>query len=92
MPNYSEMEHVFNALSNISKGWQQIKRCHSKDDQQTRNPIIPMLLNEPTSSITQTSLTTSIHHHNHTFGIAKKMSLELRINNVLWAFCGKSKR
>jgi hypothetical protein len=33
-----------------------------------------------------------IHHCNLTLGIARRMSLELQINNVLWALCGKSKR
>jgi hypothetical protein len=33
MPNYNEMEHVFDIMSNISQGWQQIKGYHSKDDQ-----------------------------------------------------------
>jgi hypothetical protein len=77
MPNYSEMEHAFNAISNISKGWQQIKGFHSKDNQQAKNMIIPMLLSDSISSIRQISHITSIHHCNFTYGIAKKMSLEL---------------
>jgi len=45
------MEHVFDIVDNISQGWQQIKSYHSKDDQQTRNVIIPVILSELTSSI-----------------------------------------
>jgi hypothetical protein len=51
MPNYDEMEHVFDIVNNISQGWQQIKGYHSKDDQSTRNVIIPTILSESTSSI-----------------------------------------
>lgn len=51
MPNYNEMEHVVDIVSNISQGWQQIKGYQSKDDQQARNVIIPMILSESTSSI-----------------------------------------
>jgi len=86
------MEHVFNAISKISKGWQQIKGCHSKDNQQARNVIIPMLPSESTSSIRYTSLVIGIHRRHLTLNIARKMSLELQINNVLWALCGKTKR
>jgi hypothetical protein len=61
MPNCNVMEHVFNAISNISRGWQQIKGCHSKDNQQAKNMIIPMLPSESTSSIHYTSLVIGIH-------------------------------
>ncbi len=62
MPNYSEMEHVFDAMNNILRGWQHIKSCHSKDDQQAWNVITPMIFSELTNSIKKTSLLISIHH------------------------------
>jgi len=48
MPNYNEMERAFDIVNNISQGWQQIKGYQSKDDQQTRNVIIPTILSEST--------------------------------------------
>ncbi len=62
MSNYIKMEHAFNAIGNIAKGWQQIKGCHWKDDQRARNVIIPMILSESTSSIHKTGLLIGIHH------------------------------
>jgi hypothetical protein len=62
MSNYTEMEHAFNAIGNIAKGWQQIKGCHWKDDQRARNVIIPMIISESTSSIHKTGLLIGIHH------------------------------
>ncbi len=56
MPNYSDMEHAFNVVCNISRGWQQSKGCHSKDEQWARNVI-----SESTSSIRHTSYLTCIH-------------------------------
>ncbi len=76
--NYVEMEHAFNAIGNIAKGWQQIKGCHSKDDQQAKNVIIPMILSESTSSICKTSFLIGIHHQNFTLGVVRRMSLELQ--------------
>ncbi len=40
MLDYNDMEHVFNVVSNILRGWQQIKGCHSKDEQRARNVMI----------------------------------------------------
>jgi hypothetical protein len=51
MPNYNDMEHAFNVVSNISRGWQQSKDFHFKDEQWARNVIIPMVLIESTSNI-----------------------------------------
>jgi hypothetical protein len=51
MPNYSDMEHVFNVVNIISRGWQQSKDCHSKDEQWAKNVIIPMVLSESTNNI-----------------------------------------
>jgi hypothetical protein len=62
MSSYIEMEHAFNAVGNIAKGWQQIKGCHWKDDQRARNVIIPMILSESISRIHKISLLRSIHH------------------------------
>ncbi len=87
MPSYNEMEHTFNAVGTDSKGWQQVKGCHSKDDQQARNVIIPMILSESTSSIHKTSLLIGIHYQNLTLGIDKRLSLESQTNNALWALC-----
>jgi hypothetical protein len=30
-------------FNNLSKGWQHIKGCHSKDDQHAQNVVIPMV-------------------------------------------------
>jgi hypothetical protein len=87
MPSYNEMEHALNAIGTISKGWQQVKGCHSKDDQQVRNVIIPMILNESTSNIHKTSLLIGIHHQNLTLGIVKILSLESQVDNALWVLC-----
>jgi hypothetical protein len=87
MPSYNEMEHAFNVIDTVSKGWQQVKGCHSKDDQQARNVIIPMILSESTSSIHKTSLLIGIHHQNLALGIVKGLSLESQTNNALWALC-----
>jgi hypothetical protein len=51
MPNYSDMEHAFNVVNNISRGWQQIKGCHSKYKQLTRNVIIFMVFNKSSNNI-----------------------------------------
>ncbi len=76
MSSCIEMEHVFNAMGNIVKGWQQIKGCHWKDDQQAKNVIIPMIISESTSSIHKSGLLIGIPHRNFTIGV-RKMSLEL---------------
>jgi hypothetical protein len=81
MSNYNEMEHAFDVVNNISQRWQQIKG--SKDDQRTRNVIIPMIISESTNIIWKTNLLTCIHHWNLTFGIIKRLFFELHINNVL---------
>jgi hypothetical protein len=39
-----ELEDAQNMLNNLSKGWQHIKGCHSKDDQCVQNVVIPMVL------------------------------------------------
>ncbi len=91
MPNYNEMEHVFDIVDNISQGWQQIKSYHSKDDQQTRNVIIPVILSELTSSIQKTNLLTSIHRRNLTLVIIKKLFFESHNDNMSWALYKKLK-
>ena len=91
LPNYSEMEHAWEAVGNIAKGWQQIKGCHSKDDQRARNVIIPMVASLNTN-MRQTSLLTGIHRRNFHVGIVRRLSLDARVDRSLWALCGKSKR
>jgi hypothetical protein len=61
MPNYNDMEHAFNVVSNILKGWQQIKGCHSKYEEWARNVIIPMVLNESINNIRHNSYLVGIH-------------------------------
>jgi hypothetical protein len=51
VPNYNDMEHAFNVVSNVLRGWQQNKDCHSKNEQWATNVIISMVLNESTSNI-----------------------------------------
>jgi hypothetical protein len=91
LPNYSEMEHAWEIVGNIARGWQQIKGCHSKDDQRARNVIIPMVASRNTS-MRQTSLLTGIHRRNFHVGIVRRLSLDARVDRSLWALCGKSKR
>ena len=91
LPNYSEMEHAWETVGNIARGWQQIKGCHSKDDQRARNVIIPMVASVNTS-MRQTSLLTGIHRRNLQVGIVRRLSLDARVDRSLWALCGKSKR
>ena len=90
-PNYSEMEHAWETVGNIARGWQQIKGCHSKDDQRARNVIIPMVASRNTS-MRQTSLLTGIHRRNFYVGIVRRLNLDARVDRSLWALCGKSKR
>jgi hypothetical protein len=91
LPNYSEMEHAWETVGNIARGWQQIKGCHSQDDQRARNVIIPMVASGNTS-MRQTSLVTGIHRRNFQVGIVRWLTLEARVDRSLWALCGKSKR
>ncbi len=51
-----------------------------------------MILSESTSSICKTSCLTDVHYQNLTLGVVRRMSLELWIDNALWALCVKSKR
>jgi hypothetical protein len=91
LPNYSEMENAWETVGNIARGWQQIKGCHSKDDQRARNVIIPMVASRNTN-MRQTSLLTGIHRRNFYVGIVRRLSLDARVDRTLWALCGKSKR
>jgi hypothetical protein len=86
------MEHAFHAIGNIVKGWQQIKGCHWKDDQQAKNVIIPMILSDSISSIHKSGLLIGIPHRNFTIGVVRIMYLELCTNNALWAIGGKLKK
>jgi hypothetical protein len=61
MLNYIDMEHAFNVVSNNSRRWQQIKGCHSKDEQWARNVIVPMVCNESTSNSQYISYLIDIH-------------------------------
>ena len=91
LPNYSEMEHAWETVGNIARGWQQIKGCHSRDDQRARNVIIPMVSSVNTS-MRQTMLLTGIHRRNLQVGIVRRLSLDAHVDRSLWALCGKSKR
>jgi hypothetical protein len=39
-----ELEDAQNMLNNLSRGWQHIKGCHSKDDKCAQYVVIPMVI------------------------------------------------
>jgi hypothetical protein len=51
LPNLKDLENEQNLMQNLSKRWQYVKVCHSKDDQHVWNVIIPMLASNSMSSI-----------------------------------------
>lgn len=86
------MEVAYNAVGNLSRGWQQIKGYHSTDDQRARNVIIPMVLGSNIVSARQTSLITGIHQRNVKSGLVRRVALEARTDLALWSICGRTKR
>jgi hypothetical protein len=79
-------------LNNLSKGWQHIKGCHSKDDQRAQNVVIPMVAIDSIQNIQQTNLLTRIHYKNFKRGMERRLCLESRMDNALWVFSDKTKR
>ena len=71
---------------------QQIKGCHSKDDQRAQNVVIPMRLGSNTISARQTSLVTGIHRRNVKSGLVKRIALEAKMDLELSALCDRRKR
>ena len=92
LPSYAKMEVAYNAIENLSRGWQHIKGCHSKDDQCARNVIIPMVLGSNIVSARQTSIVTGIHRRNMKSGLMRRIALDARTDMALWAVCGRTKR
>jgi len=92
LPTYAGMEVAYNAVGNISRGWQQIKGCHSKDDQRARNVIIPMVLSIKPVSARQISLVTGIHRRNMKSRLVRRIALEARTDLAFWAVCGRRRR
>jgi len=79
-------------INNLSKGWQHIKGCHSKDDQRAQNVVIPMVVVDSIQNIQQTSLLIRIHCRNFKWGMERRLCLESRMDNALWAFGDRAKR
>lgn len=79
-------------INNLSKGWQHIKGCHSKDDQCAQNVVIPMVVVDSIQNIQQTSLLIRIHCRNFKWGMERRLCPEFRMDNALWAFGDRAKR
>jgi hypothetical protein len=79
-------------INNLSKGWQHIKGCHSKDDQRAQNVVIPMVAIDSIQNIQQTSLLISIHCRNFKCGMERRLCPKSRMDNALWAFSDRVKR
>jgi hypothetical protein len=62
--DFCQLENAQNIMDNLSKGWQHIKGCHSKDDQHDRNVVIPMVVANSIQNIWQTNLLIGIHRKN----------------------------
>jgi hypothetical protein len=77
-------------MNNLSRGWQHIKGCHSKDDQHACNVVIPMVVIDSIHSIKQTSLFTSIHYRNFKRGMERKSCPKSHMDTSLWAFYDKA--
>ena len=92
LPSYAEMEVAYDAIGNLSRRWQQVKGCHSTDDQRTRNVIIPMVLGSNIVSARQTSLVIGIHRRNVKSGLVRRINLEARTDLAIWAVSGRSRR
>ena len=86
------MEVAHNAVGNLSRGWQQVKGCHSRDHQCTQNVIIPMVLGSNIVSARQISLVIGIHRRNVKSGLVRRIALEGRTDLAIWAICGRSRR
>jgi hypothetical protein len=63
-------------INNVSKGWQHIKGCHSKDDERAQNVVIPMVVVDSIQNIEQTSLLIRIHCRNFKWGMERRLCPE----------------
>jgi hypothetical protein len=79
-------------INNLSKGWQHIKGCHSKDDQRAQNVVILMVVVDSIQNIQQTSLLIRIHYRNFKWGMERRLCPESRMDNAPWAFSDRAKR
>jgi hypothetical protein len=79
-------------INNLSKWWQHIKGCHSKDDQHAQNVVILMVAIESFQNIQQTRLLTRIHCINFKRGMERRSCHESHMDNALWAFSDRVKR
>jgi hypothetical protein len=76
LPNLKDLENAQSTMQNLSKGWQYMKGCQSKDDQHGRNVIILVVASNFMFNICQTNLLTKIHRRNFKQEMERKLGLE----------------